>query len=477
MTHQDEESVAELNVIFDAQKQYVNFNMNPSLASRLDFLDRLEDLVLTIRHDITESLKDDFHHHDFRVTGIWELAGVVGRIKYVRKNLAHWMQGERRELSETAQTGIAQVWYQPKGVVGNIVPWNFPGDISFGPLVDILASGNSCIIKPSEFAPATSEVIKNYIAEYFENYKVHVVNGGMKLSEEFSRKPWDHLLYTGSPEVAKIVMKAAAENLAPVTLELGGKSPAIIDCDSVSEVTFRDILGVKSAKSGQVCITVDYLLVPKNELEKSLLLIEKVWTEMFPLFVESPQAAGIINLSSYNRLLSYIENSKLLGDRVLEINSAREIASEITRKFPFTLIVDPSENSDVMKNEIFGPILPIKTYSSLDEAIQYVNSKARPLALYIYSKNKDNCDYILENTLSGGASVNAAIGQAMHPSLPFGGVGGSGMGRHHGKEGFLEFSHIRSIFRASHVDEVSIARPPYSDELANAIDEMLPWKS
>lgn len=477
MTNRDIDSIDELDVIFRAQKKYVNLNMHPSIESRLECLDGLEDLVLSIRRDITESIEHDFHHHDYRVTGIWELAGIIGRIKYVRKNLEKWMSKEVRELADGAQYGVAEVWYQPKGVVGNIVPWNFPGDISFGPLVDILASGNSCIIKPSEYAPATAEVIKNYVLKYFDARKVYVVNGGLALSEEFARKPWDHLLYTGSAEIARKVMKAASHNLTPVTLELGGKSPAIIGNDSVCEVTFRDILGVKAAKSGQVCITVDYLLIPQERLEEALLLIEKVWAEMFPQFVNSPKAAGIINLTNYHRLLDYIESSKLIGDRVIEINPAAETASEITRKFPFTLVVNPSDNSDVVTNEIFGPILPIKTYSSIDDAIQYVNSKPRPLALYIYSMDAAISKYILENTLSGGASVNAAIGQAMHPSLPFGGVGGSGMGRHHGKEGFLEFSHMRSIFRSDHVEKVSIARPPYSDELAKAIDDMLPWKS
>lgn len=477
MNHQDNKSIFELNTVFNSQKKFVNSNMNPSLDSRLECLDKIEDLVLSIRGDITKSLKKDFHHHDFRVTGIWELAGIVGRINYVRKNLEKWMQPDPRDLADGAQCGTAEVWYQPKGVVGNIVPWNFPGDISFGPLVDILAAGNSCIIKPSEHAPATAEVVKEYVSKYFHSNKVFVVNGGLTLSEEFARKPWDHLLYTGSPEVAKKIMRAASENLTPVTLELGGKSPAIIDRDSVVEVTFKDVLGVKSAKSGQVCITIDYLLVPEDKLEQTIHLLEKIWADMFPAFVENSQAAGIINISSYKRLLNYIDNSKSNGDRVIEINPAGEKGSEITRKFPFTLVINPSEHSDVMKNELFGPILPIKTYSVLDDAIDYVNSKSRPLALYIYSKNDNNCEYILKNTLSGGASVNAAIGQVMHPSLPFGGIGGSGMGRHHGKEGFLEFSHIRSIFKTSDVDEISIARPPYSNALADAIDSMLPWKS
>ncbi len=469
-------STDELYSLFNAQKVAFAANIYPSLAERMDALDTLLDITLSIKEDLADALEADFHHQNRSITAIWELGGVIGRIEHVRANLASWMKHSPRELSAPQEGAYAEVRYQPKGVIGNMVPWNFPGDISLGPLVDILAAGNRCIIKPSDLNPHAGEVIRSYVNRQFPEDLVGVVTGGMELSKAFASVPFDHLLFTGGPEIARQVMRAAAENLTPVTLELGGKTPAIVVDDAITRETFSDILAAKAAKSGQVCITTDYVFIPEERLEESIALMQEIWAEMFPTFVESPEATGIINMRHFERLTGYLEDARAKGVDLIELNPSGETANPETRKFPLTLAINPGNDTAVMQNEIFGPILPVKTYREIDQVIDFVNAGHRPLALYIFTNTPELAENILSRTISGGASVNAAIMQAAHPALPFGGIGNSGMGCHHGHEGFLQFSHARSVFHLDTAAADAFGRPPYSGPSTTMIEEIIPWK-
>jgi coniferyl-aldehyde dehydrogenase len=457
---------AGLASLFTAQKRAFLGGQYPSLEERLKRLEALKGVCRTIRPQLGATLAQDFGSHDPTIGMLWELGGVLGRIRHATTHLARWLEPVEREEDPTFPGSRSHVRYQPKGVVGNMAPWNFPVDLTIGPLVDILAAGNRAIVKPSELAPYTGELVQKAVAEHFDAETVAVVTGGLDLAKAFARTPWDHLIYTGNPVVARSVMAAAAANLTPVTLELGGKCPSIVAPDRLNDDTFREILSVKAVKSGQVCLNTDYAMVPRARLEEALKLIASTWEQMFPTFVENPHATGIINERHYERLTSYVAEAKRKGARVIELNPGGETPSRERRKFPFTLVVDPDDSLTVMQDEIFGPILVVKTYGDLGEAIDYVNAHERPLALYVFTDDDAVVNRVLATTTSGGVSVNSIAVHVANPSLPFGGIGNSGMGYHHGYEGFQTFSHARAVFRRGEMNAWEMMRPPYTEQFA-----------
>lgn len=462
----------ELAALFRAQKAAFLANPYPSYAQRLDALKALEAMVKKHRRRIEEALAADFVTHPRPLTAICELMGPIERARFARANLKKWMKPQPRPASKLLYGfSKAYVLYQPVGVVGNMSPWNFPIDLSVGPLADILAAGNRAILKPSELAPAAAQLVKEMIAETFAPDQVAVVLGGVELAQEFTRLPWDHLLYTGGPAVAKLVMKAAAENLTPVTLELGGKCPTIVAPDSVDEQTVANILSTKMVKNGQMCITADYVFVPADRRDRFVELARAAMARMMPDYTENPQSTGIINDKHLERLLGYVNDARAKGAKVIELSGHGVNRKE--RKLPFTLVVEPGEDTEVMRNEIFGPILPLKTYRSIEEVIAYVNAHDRPLALYIYTKDQALADRVLRQTISGGACVNALAIHAAVPSLPFGGIGASGMGRHHGFEGFLTFSHQKAVLKSGFGYNPKLLHPPYGRTLERIVDWLL----
>jgi coniferyl-aldehyde dehydrogenase len=462
----------ELRALFDSQKAAFLKNTYPSYKKRIEALELLEAMVKNFRKKIEEALAADFATHPPQLTAICELMGPIERARFARENLEKWMKPHPRDAKRLLY-GMSKTYvlYQPVGVVGNMSPWNFPIDLSIGPLVDILAAGNRAIVKPSEHAPASAEVVKEMIGQTFAPDHVTVVTGGVELAQEFTHLPWDHLIYTGGPAVAKMVMKAAAENLTPVTLELGGKCPAIIAADSLDPKTVKNVLAVKSIKSGQMCITADYVFVPHAGRDHFVEMARTAMEAMLPSYTTNPQSTGIINERHLERLLAYVQDAREKGAAVLELSGDGVNRSQ--RKLPFTLILDPPEEAEVMRNEIFGPILPVKTYRSIDEVIAYVNAHDRPLALYIYTKDDELADRVLRKTVSGGACINAAAIHAAVPSLPFGGIGNSGMGRHHGFEGFLTFSHQKAIFKSGFGYNPKLMYPPYGRIVSRALNWLL----
>lgn len=462
----DDAVIAQLRALFAAQKKAFLDNPIPSLEQRLAVLGALANMMLSNRSRIQEAVAADFGSHPTQFADLVECLGVAGRAQYVAENLAAWMQPQTRMI-DPALYGSAKAYIlpQPKGVIGNMAPWNFPFDIGFGPIVEMLAAGNRAIIKPSDLTPACSELTLEMVRATFDPEQVAAVAGGLELAKAFPTLEWDHLMYTGSTEVGRSVAVAAAQNLVPVTLELGGKCPALIAPDGLNPATVEQIVGCKTIKSGQMCVTVDYVLVPETARAGFVEMVTEHLQRQLPDYASHKDTTGIINERHLDRLLGYLDDARAKGATVVSIGGEVDRAK---RRMPFTLVLDVTDDMALMQHEIFGPILPVKTYRQLDEAIGYINAHERPLGIYVFTGSPASAEQVLSRTVSGGACVNAAALHAAVPSLPFGGIGKSGSGRHHGHEGFLEFSNLRAIVERGDDDLVRAMFAPYG-ELSDAL--------
>jgi len=457
----DAEAIEELHEVVSRQRAAFLANPFPALDERRALLGALAAMVMSHRSQIEEAMSADFGVHPTLATDLIEVLGVAGRAAYVAEHLEGWMAPEPRYCDPALYgSGRAYVQPQPKGVVGNISPWNFPFDLSVGPLVEMLGAGNRVVLKPSEHTPACSQVLQDMIRATFDRDRVDVVVGGLELAKAFARVRWDHLLYTGSPDIGREIAKAAAEQLVPVTLELGGKCPAILTDDSIDAESVKQVLGTKALKNGQMCISVDYCLVPRERMDDFARLAVEHVREHMPDFYSSQNNTGIITSRHLERIRRLIEDAQTRGCDVRPLEESGEIDPD-TRQLPMSIVLDPPDDLALMQEEIFGPILPVKAYDELDEAIGHVNAGERPLALYVFSKNEQVADDVLRRTTSGGACVNAAAVHGALPSLPFGGIGQSGSGRHHGIEGFREFSNLRGVFVRGEGDMIEAFAPPY----------------
>jgi acyl-CoA reductase-like NAD-dependent aldehyde dehydrogenase len=467
-TGDDAAAIAELKEIVERQRAAFLADPFPSLEERQGLLGALAGMLMSNRTQIQEAMSSDFGVHPSLAADLIEVLGPVGRAVYAAENLGDWMASEPRQADPALYgSGRAFVRPRPKGVVGNIVPWNFPFDLSVGPLIEMLAAGNRVVIKPSEYTPACGELLREMVHATFDRDRVDVVVGGLELARAFTRVRWDHLLYTGSPAIGREIAKAAAEQLVPVTLELGGKCPAILTDDSVDAESIKQVLGTKAVKNGQMCISVDYCLVPRGRLEEFAGLAADYVRESMTGYCESGDCTGIISSRHVERLEGLLEDARARGCDVRPLEEVGDVDPG-TRQLPMSLVVDPPDDLALMQEEIFGPILPIKAYDELDEAVAHVNAGERPLALYVFAKDEDVADDVLRRTTSGGACVNAAAVHGALPSLPFGGSGQSGSGRHHGIEGFREFSNLRGVFIRGEGDMIEALAPPYG-ETAQAV--------
>jgi coniferyl-aldehyde dehydrogenase len=454
-------AIQELSETVECQRAAFLAEPFPSLGERQELLGALAAMVIRNRVHIEEAMNEDFGVHPTPATDLIEVLGVAGRAASAAAELESWMAPEPRFSDPTLfGTGRAYVQPQPKGVVGNISPWNFPFDLSLGPLVEMLAAGNRVVMKPSEHTPSCAELLREMVRQTFDRERVDVAVGGLELAKAFTRVRWDHLLYTGSPGIGREIAKAAAEQLVPVTLELGGKCPAILAADSIDAESVKQVLGVKALKSGQMCISVDYCLIPRDKLEEFAQLAAEHVRESMPGFCSSEDNTGIISERHLKRIESMLEEARECGCDVRALESAGDV-DPARRQLPLSLVLDPPDDLALMKEEIFGPILPLKPYDDVGEAIAYVNAGERPLALYVFSKDEVAVDRVLASTTSGGACVNAAAVHGALPSLPFGGIGQSGSGRHHGVEGFREFSNLRAVFVRGEGDLIEAFAPPY----------------
>ncbi|MEQ8801462.1 MAG: coniferyl aldehyde dehydrogenase, partial [Haliea sp.] len=363
-----------------------------SAETRIDRLDRGIDVVLKYQDRIVAALDADFGCRARQVSLLTDVAASVTPMKHARKHLRKWMRPRRRPTMFPLNLlgGRSRIEYQPLGVVGVISPWNFPVNLTFGPLAGILAAGNRALIKPSEFTPATSEVMAEMVAEAWDEKEVAIFTGGPEVGQAFSALPFDHLLFTGATSVARHIMTAAARNLVPVTLELGGKSPVIVSRSANLEQSLERIMLGKTLNAGQICLAPDYLMVPEEKLQDVIAAAEKAVTAMYPTILGNPEYTAVVNERHYERLTGYLREAEERGFKTITINPAGEdfSAQQGSRKIPPTLIPQPAEDLKVMQEELFGPLLPIRTYKDFNETIDYVNANPRPLAAYYFGSDK-----------------------------------------------------------------------------------------
>jgi coniferyl-aldehyde dehydrogenase len=433
----------------------------PSLAERRADLAKLRDAIKQKTDRLSDAISADFGNRSRYETELAEVFPALSAIRHASSHLGGWMRPKKVSVGLELMPAGARILYQPVGVVGIISPWNYPFQLAIMPLIAALAAGNRVMLKPSELTPRTSEFIAEFLAALYPPEQVATVVGGPDVGQAFARLPFDHLFYTGSTAVGRLVMLAAADNLTPVTLELGGKSPCILGEDAALPAAVESIVYGKLLNAGQTCIAPDYVFLPESRREDFIRLATETVQKFYPTLAANPDYTSIVNERHYRRVAQYVEEARAKGTRVIEINPARETLPAEARKLPPTLVIDPADDLSVMREEIFGPVLPVKTYSRIDEAIDYVNRRPRPLALYYFGADAGKRDEVLRRTISGGVSVNETLFHIVVEDLPFGGVGASGIGAYHGEFGFQTFSHRRGVFLQSRINGARFLRPPF----------------
>jgi len=473
-----EVSKDDIMAAFRAQRDAFHAELPVSYEARMDRINRTAQMIIDHMDDLCAAVSNDFGHRSPVQTVMTDLMSVVGHAKDHKKNLKKWMRPEKRKadfpLGLLGASGAVE--YQPKGVVGVISPWNFPINLAFDPAIGAFGAGNRVMIKFSEFCPETGELVKKLVSEYFAPEEMLVITGGPDTGKAFSEIPWDHLIFTGGGGIARHVMAAAAKNLTPVTLELGGKSPTIIGPDAdVQKATQRIALG-KMMNAGQICLAPDYLMVPHDKEEAVVAGIASNVAEQYPTLIANDDYTSVVNARHRERLQSLIDDAVAKGAKRTEVNPGDEDFSNTNiNKMPLTVLQNVNDDMRVMQEEIFGPILPVKTYRNLDEVIDYVNDHDRPLGLYYFGETETDKRKVLDRTISGGVTVNDVIFHIAQHDLPFGGVGPSGMGAYTGHDGFKEFSHAKAVFRQPKMNIAKIAgfMPPYGETTQKTIKQQM----
>lgn len=464
--------------ILDRQKAAQLAEGPPSAETRIDRLDRAIGLLVDHADAITQALREDFGHRSVAASLFTDVAASIEPLKHAKRHVRTWMRRERRAVSPAPLALLgARAWvdYLPKGTVGVISPWNFPFNLTFAPLAGVLAAGNRAMIKPSELTPRCSALMQRMIGTAFADTEIAVVTGGPEVGEAFSRLPFDHLLFTGATSVAKHIVRAAAENLVPVTLELGGKSPAIVGRDADLDLAARRLMFGKTLNAGQMCVAPDYALVPRDRVEAFVAALSRSAGVMFPRWWDNPDYTAIVNDRHHARLMGYLDNARAGGATVrmlVPAETATEhavpvdvdagaVVGRVDRRISPMAVLGADDTMDVMRDEIFGPILPVLPYDGIDDAIAYVNRHERPLSLYYFGNDVAEQERVLSRTVVGGVTINDTVMHLAMDDLPFGGIGASGSGAYHGKTGFLTFSHARPVYRQARFDVTAMLRPPY----------------
>lgn len=424
------------------------------------------DLLVKHHKPLVEAMDADFGHRPKGFSLMNDVIGSLTSLKYARDHFEPWMASEARAPFPPYDQLGAQAWvmYQPKGSVGIIGTWNAPLFTLFSPLASALAAGNRAILKPSEVAPLTAACVAEAVREMFDPLEVGVVTGGPDLGAAFSAQPFDHIVFTGSTAVGRMIMRNAADNLVPVTLELGGKSPSIVSRTADIQTSAFRIAVAKGSNAGQLCVNPDIVHVPRESVEAFVAALRDSFGELFPRVPGNPDMVAVVNERHLERIESYVSGAVQAGARV-ECAPQEVPLDPADRRRPLRIVVDPPRDTRIMQEEIFGPAVVVLPYNKVDEAIDDINARPRPLALYYFGEDASEQQHVLEHTLSGGVCINEAMFHAAMEDAPFGGVGDSGMGHYHGREGFLEFSHARTVFKAPAVDprrEWGLL-PPYSE--------------
>ncbi len=438
-------------------------------ATRVIQLDNLEALLSDNKDNLAQAISADFGYRSESETQFAELFPSFAGISHAKKHGKTWMRTQRVSISALYLPAHNEIQPQPLGVVGIMVPWNYPLYLAIGPMIDALAAGNRVMIKMSEAAPKFAETFAKAVAHYFAPDMVCVVLGEMDISQAFSKLPFDHLLFTGSTEVGKKIMAAAAPNLTPVTLELGGKSPVIVLDDANLEAVVNRVMMGKTLNAGQTCIAPDYVLIPRSYHQQFINLATEWLQKHYPHIDNNQDYTHIINAEQFQRVQGYLQT--LPADSVHKLSNID--ANAETRLMPPVIVTEPEPDSAVMQNEIFAPILPLMHYDSLDDAIDFVNARPRPLALYVFGDNSGDIERVRTHTVSGGVCVNEVIVHVAQHDLPFGGVGYSGMGAYHGKAGFERFSHMKPVFVQAKLNGMNFLLPPYGELFKKAMALLL----
>ena len=478
------ETLQEMESVLKLQKKLHIEEGPASIELRKDRLNRCIKMIKEYSDEIIDALQKDFGNRDPKSSFLTEIATTIGVLHHAIKNVDKWTKDEKRPSNVDRPFFIrmlmgflgskSYIKYQPLGTVGVISPWNFPVNLILAPLGGIFAAGNRAMIKPSELTPATSEVTKRMFEAYFDKSEAAVFTGDAEVGAAFSALPFDHLLFTGGTQIGKKVMKAASDNLVPVTLELGGKSPVIVDENADLSDVAKKVMRGKTMNAGQICLAPDYLMLPKGKSEEFAKASNEAISEMFADLKYNEDYTSVINERHYERINELVSDAKEKGAEVIQINPADEdFEQQELHKIPPTLVLNPTDEMKIMQEEIFGPVLPVKEYEDFDETVNYVNSKDRPLGLYLFSKDKNKEKKVLDNTTSGGVTLNDVIWHIGQEELPFGGVGPSGTGSYHGHDGFKEFSHAKAVYKQFSADLMAQMMPPYKGKMFESMKNQI----
>jgi len=458
-----------MQALLRRQKEAFRSDLNPAHAVRVDRLNRLERMIEQHAENFARQIAADFGCRSPYEVTIAETMVVQGGLKHARGHLKRWMKTKRMPASLRYWPGRSFVRPQPLGVVGIISPWNYPLLLALSPLVGVLAAGNCALLKPSEQTPAFSAALTAALAEFFAPEEVGVVTGDAEVGRQFSALPFDHLVFTGSTAVGRLVAQAAARNLTPVTLELGGKSPVIIDSSCELPGVIDRLVWGKLLNAGQTCIAPDYALVPRARLDEFVGALRASMVRLYPGIAANPDYTSIVSERHYRRLLDLVAEARAGGAQVIEVHPSSEPSESAQRKFAPLILLDVDDSMRVMQEEIFGPVLPVVAYDTLEEAISYVNRHERPLALYWFGNDRRHCEQVISQTLSGGVSINETLLHLAQDRLPFGGVGASGQGHYHGESGFRQFSKEKPVFIQSRISALPLLYPPFKPSLGRLL--------
>lgn len=461
--YDEHEGLSIIKTVADMQSQFSrmqNLSRTQPIndwATRRDQLDNLELMLSDNQQLLANAISADFGYRSESETQFAELFPSFTGISHAKKHGKRWMKAQRVSISALYMPAHNEILPQPLGVVGIMVPWNYPLFLAIGPMIDAITAGNRIMVKMSEAAPQFAQTFAETISRYFSADMVCVVIGEVEIAAAFSELPFDHLLYTGSTAVGKKVMAAAAPNLTPVTLELGGKSPVIVLEGANLENAVNRVMMGKTLNAGQTCIAPDYVLIQRQHHDEFVRLAREWMEKHYPNIESNPDYSRIINVQQFKRVKGYLEN--LSSEGVYRLTDATSNLE--TRLMPPVIVSEPAPESDLMQNEIFAPVLPLMHYDTLDNAIAFINARPRPLALYVFGDNSRDIDKVRTNTVSGGLCINEVIMHVAQHDLPFGGVGDSGTGAYHGKAGFDRLSHMKPIFIQSKLNGLNILLPPY----------------
>ena len=463
----------DLQSLLEAQRSAFFAEGECPLRVRCDRLTRAIELLVSHEAELCDAIALDFGQRPASLTRFMDIFPALHALKFARKHVARWMRPQRRALGfpNLAPGTTGEIVYQPLGVVGVISPWNFPVTLTFGPLAGILGAGNRCMIKPSELTPATSELLRKLVATYFDPLEVTVVTGAQSVAESFAKLPFDHLLFTGSTQVGRRVMAAAAEHLVPVTLELGGKCPVIVGRSAnFSHAVDRILLG-KLANAGQVCLAPDYVYVPRESVDRFVVEARGWVSRAYPRLASNPDYTALVSTSHLRRAEELLADARARGAEVVMLSEPASAGKAHPKVIAPALVLRTTPDMRIMREEIFAPLLPVLPYDELDTVVTAMQQGERPLALYYFGRDKSEERRLLSRTLSGGVTVNDIAMHFLAEELPFGGVGASGLGAYHGEHGFRRFSHARAVFRQSRFDVAGLIglRPPYGKRLRRCL--------